>query len=229
MDCVYDCKPHITSFAFRSGDGRGKNGDIDVERGTAGKITRRDFMSLMFLSLFMSGFRGVKSRTGVIRPPGAQNEDKLLNLCIRCGNCKKVCVTNALQPVMFEAGLGGIWTPQLVPEIGYCEYNCNLCGNVCPTGAIPSLSLKEKQHTALGTAKVNRGICLAWAYNEECLVCEEHCPIPEKAIKIVKDTVSGKMVLKPVVDKSLCIGCGICQNKCPARPDRAIKVLSKNI
>ncbi|MGB3113169.1 MAG: 4Fe-4S dicluster domain-containing protein, partial [Candidatus Omnitrophota bacterium] len=121
------------------------------------------------------------------------------------------------------AGIEGIWTPHLVPEIGWCEYNCALCGSVCPTGAITKVTHKQKLVTKLGTAKVDRTKCIAWAYNQECLVCEEHCPVADKAIKIVKE--GGDIsVGKPVVDPSLCVGCGICQNKCPVTPVRAIRV-----
>jgi ferredoxin len=139
----------------------------------------------------------------------------------------KVCPTNGLQPTMLETGVEGIWTPHLVPEIGQCEYSCTLCGNVCPTGAITKITPKQKETVKLGTAKVDRSICIAWAYNQECLVCEEHCPISDKAIKIVEEVVMGNVVKKPVVDPNLCVGCGICQNKCPVRPVRAIKVSPK--
>ena len=73
----------------------------------------------------------------LVRPPGAQNEAEFLSRCIRCGQCMKVCLTNGLQPVLWEAGLEGLYTPRLIPRMGYCAYSCNLCGQVCPTGAIP--------------------------------------------------------------------------------------------
>jgi formate hydrogenlyase subunit 6/NADH:ubiquinone oxidoreductase subunit I len=136
----------------------------------------------------------------------------------------KVCITNGLQPVVLESGVEGLWTPRLVPEIGYCEYKCTLCGEVCPTGAIPRLSVLEKQKARLGLAVIDHSICLAWDGNEECIVCEEHCPVAEKAIKVREDVVKGKRILRPIVDRALCIGCGICQNKCPVRPVRAIRV-----
>ena len=140
-------------------------------------------------------------------------------------NCMKVCITNGLQPVIFESGLEGIWTPRLVPEIGYCEYQCTLCGNVCPTGAIPSLTLEKKKRVRLGTAEIDRSICIAWAENKGCIVCEEHCPVSDKAIKLIEYRIDAdKTVLRPYVDPRLCVGCGICQNKCPTRPVRAIRV-----
>ena len=53
----------------------------------------------------------------------------------------KVCPTSGLQPALAEAGLEGIWTPILKPRLGYCDYGCNACGQVCPSGAIPPLPL----------------------------------------------------------------------------------------
>ncbi|MDP8229757.1 MAG: 4Fe-4S binding protein [Candidatus Gorgyraea atricola] len=211
MDCIYDCPTHGTRFTWYSPEfNKNKEG-----------ISRKEFIFLMLGSFLSLGFRNKMRSVAqkVIRPPAALKEGEFLDRCIRCGNCMKVCVTNGLQPAIFESGLQGMWTPHLVPEIGYCEYTCTLCGGVCPTGAIPKLSVEEKKRTRLGIAKVDRSKCLAWSKDTQCIVCEEHCPVPNKAIKIIAG-----VVLKPYVDPDLCIGCGICQNKCPARPERAIKV-----
>ncbi len=89
----------------------------------------------------------------------------------------KVCLTNGLQPVLWEAGLEGLYTSRLIPRMGYCAYTCNLCGQVCPTGAIPHLELKVKQATVLGTATINRTRCIPYTEGADCLVCEEHCPV----------------------------------------------------
>ncbi|MDP2912071.1 MAG: 4Fe-4S binding protein, partial [Candidatus Omnitrophota bacterium] len=71
---------------------------------------------------------------------------------------------------------------------------------------------------------IDKNICLPWSQNKECIVCEEHCPVPSKAIKTYGEFSGGRKILKPYVDTSLCVGCGICQNKCPTRPLRAVKV-----
>jgi len=94
-----------------------------------------------------------KGKTSLIRPPGSVDEDEFLSLCIRCGECMKVCKTNGLHPVLLEAGTEGIWTPKLIPRIGYCDYGCVLCTRVCPSGAIKRLPLEEKQWIAIGTAR----------------------------------------------------------------------------
>lgn len=162
--------------------------------------------------------------SAVIRPPAALEESRFVDRCVRCGNCMKVCITNGLQPVLFQSGLAGLWTPELVPEIGYCEYDCTLCGRTCPTGAIRKLTHDEKRRTRLGLARIDESICIPWANGTECLVCQEHCPIPQKAIKIEWGQAQHGAVRRPSVDASLCVGCGICQNKCPVRPARAIRV-----
>lgn len=159
--------------------------------------------------------------TNLIRPPGALKEKAFINKCINCGECIKVCPNNAIQFTLLEAGIEGIFTPVVIPRIGYCEYQCNLCSKVCPTGAIAELTLAEKQQISIGKAQVNTSICKTYACNSACLVCEEHCPIPNKAIKAI--WVNG--VGRPVVDEKLCIGCGICEYKCPMEPASAIVVV----
>ena len=167
----------------------------------------------------------------VIRPPGSLDEKQFLNRCVKCGECMKVCITNGLQPTLLEAGLEGIWSPVLVPRIGYCEYRCTLCGQVCPTGAIKKLDLKEKEKVKIGLAMIDKGRCLPYAHATPCIVCQEVCPTPKKAIWLEKTqvrTAAGDVVNvdQPHVDLELCIGCGICETKCPVLGQPAIYVTS---
>ncbi|MBI4834578.1 MAG: 4Fe-4S binding protein [Planctomycetes bacterium] len=151
----------------------------------------------------------------ILRPPGANpDEEKFLVKCVRCGECMKVCPYNAIQPLMFEGGIYGMFSPVIIPIIGYCGYECNLCGQACPTGAIKNMPLAEKKKWKIGTAKTYEDICI------NCLVCEEYCPVPDKAIKnIEKDGLQ-----YPWVIDEMCIGCGTCENVCPASPQKAIRV-----
>jgi polyferredoxin/Pyruvate/2-oxoacid:ferredoxin oxidoreductase delta subunit len=167
----------------------------------------------------------------LIRPPGALEEKAFLSRCVKCGECMKVCITNGLQPTLLEAGLEGIWSPVLVPRIGYCEFRCTLCGQVCPTGAIRKLGMEEKANIRIGLAMIDKGRCLPYAHATSCIVCEEVCPTSKKAIwfeKTVVRTRDGKeLALKqPRVDLDLCIGCGICEAKCPVIGQPAITVTS---
>jgi len=133
------------------------------------------------------------------RPPGALRPDSaFMGACIRCGECMRACPTNALHPSGIENGIAGLWTPTFIFNIGYCDYFCavrkadidagrtdepsNLCGIVCPTGAIAHLRHADKAKWKIGTAVFDKSRCLPWARGEECLTCEEQCPLPEKAI-----------------------------------------------
>jgi len=167
----------------------------------------------------------------LIRPPGAVGEEEFLARCVRCGECMKVCPTNAIQATLFEAGLAGMWSPVLKMKMGYCEYECTLCTQVCPSDAIRELMVEEKQKVKIGLAYFDRNRCLPYALARNCIVCEEHCPTPKKAIWFEEAEVQNirgekVRVKQPHVDPDLCIGCGICENKCPVADRAAVIVTS---
>lgn len=197
------------------------------------------FERRVFLTGIISGFAlsrvfsfiSPEKKEKLLRPPGVESEGDFLKKCVRCGECIKVCLKNALYPSDFRWGIYSIFTPVLIPRLGYCEYNCNLCGQVCPTGAIPNLPLAQKRNSVIGIAVIDKNHCLPYAKKINCIVCEEHCPIPEKAIKFEEitdyDYKGRKVKLKrPYVVDELCIGCGICENKCPVEDKAAIEVFS---
>jgi NAD-dependent dihydropyrimidine dehydrogenase PreA subunit len=128
-----------------------------------------------------------------------------------------------------QAGWEGIWTPVLVPRLGYCDYSCNACGQICPVQAIPPLDLNTKRAQVVGHAYIDQNRCIAWADYQTCLVCEEMCPVPDKAIKLHEvQTRNGAgqsvTVKQPHVVRELCVGCGICEFKCPVSGAAAIRV-----
>ncbi len=177
----------------------------------------------------------------LVRPPGALEESDFLARCIRCGECMKVCPNNALHPALTEAGLEGIWTPVVVPRVGYCEPSCVLCSEVCPTGAIWETTPQSKgwvvdltsdtKPIRIGTAFYDRGRCLPWAMATECIVCEEWCPTSPKAIYFqVAEAIDAKgqvkMLKQPRVDPERCVGCGACEHVCPLQDRPAVYVTS---
>ena len=182
----------------------------------------------------------VEADSRLIRPPGALDEMHFLERCIRCGECMKVCPNNALHPTFMEGGLEALWTPVLVPRVGYCEPNCVLCGHVCPTGAIWKMTEAQKLRTGvppvsgpikIGTAFYDQGRCLPWAMATDCIVCEEWCPTSPKAIYLVTADVQdaegqAKTVRRPHVDAKRCIGCGACEFACPVKDRPAVYVTS---
>jgi MauM/NapG family ferredoxin protein len=224
-NCDDVCPQNAVSFGFRA---RPAPAAMDLGR-------RRVLASVVSGVVMVPLLRTVPiSKAGVqdpvlLRPPGALEEKEFLKRCVKCGECMKVCTTNGLQPTLFEAGVEGLWSPVLVPRIGYCEYRCTLCGQVCPTGAIKRLTLEEKAKVRIGLAMIDKGRCLPWAHARPCIVCEEVCPTSKKAIWLedvrVRDR-KGKIVVvkQPHVDLELCIGCGICEAKCPVLGRPAIYV-----
>ncbi|MFH0899972.1 MAG: 4Fe-4S dicluster domain-containing protein, partial [Pseudomonadota bacterium] len=158
--------------------------------------------------------------------------------CVKCGACMKVCPTGGLQPALHEAGVEGLWSPILVPRIGCCEHSCTLCSRVCPTGAIRHLTLAEKvgsppvpEPVRIGSAAFDRGRCLPWANDTDCIVCEEVCPTTPKAIYFKLETVtlrdgSTRTLKRPYVDLERCTGCGTCEARCPVFDRAAIRVSS---
>ena len=226
MDCTQRCPGGYSKFTFH------KNKRHAHEALNDKGISRAQFLAYLAGAIaFISGtgsrlFGGASSSNPmVIRPPASLPEEKFVERCIRCGNCMKVCPTNVLQPALLESGLSGIWTPKFDTRIGYCEYKCNLCTQVCPTSAINKITADEKMQTRMGLAEIDQRLCLPWAKGTECIVCEEHCPIAEKAIKLVETKGRNGIILKlPSVDPDLCVGCAICEFKCPVGPNKAITV-----
>ena len=216
-ECAGICPQKAISFPA-SFSGMGEYSGLD--------LSRRGFVASLaggltfgFLSL-RTPFALLQGRRHLIRPPGALPETEFLRTCIRCGECMKSCVTNTLQPSLWESGSLGLWTPKLELRMAACEPNCNVCGKVCPTQAIRSLTLEEKTHAKIGTAVLRKEMCLVWAQNKQCLICDEICPYNA----IVFRPVDGYR--RPVVVASRCNGCGYCEQRCPVGGESAIVVMT---
>ena len=215
MDCFTACPRQIIAF--------------DPVRPVSGPVglslSRRRFMGSAAAAVILPSVIGTRTLAVqpdplLIRPPGSTAEIEFLQRCVRCGQCMQVCITNGLQPVMLRAGVEGMFSPYLVARTGYCEFNCTLCGQVCPTGAIAPLEKEEKHRFKIGHAWFDKNLCLPFAKNTPCIVCEEHCPTPEKAIRfqtvsVVDEAGETRSLKQPYVVDDLCIGCGICETMCP--------------
>ena len=237
MNCVGSCPHDSLVFRFFRHEKEVASPDLGRRRTLTGLAAGDVAVPLMRADTAMGKSRNERP----IRPPGALDETDFLSRCIRCGECMKVCPNNSLHPTLEQAGLEGLWTPTLVPRIGYCEPSCVLCSEVCPTGAIWQITPREKgwvvgvgqqsQPVRLGTAFYDRGRCLPWAMATECIVCEEWCPVSPKAIYVqeaqVIDAAGNTKTLKqPRVDPSRCVGCGACEFACPLQERPAVYVTS---
>jgi ferredoxin len=228
FDCLTDCTRQGIGFRWQLPRWRpARWHDYDP--------TRRQVLAAAGASAIgvaMAGIEPITQRQpgDMIRPPGAASTE-FSALCIRCGACMRVCPTQGLQPSLLEGGVQNVLTPRLVPRLGYCSHGCNACCQVCPTGAIPPLELEEKQRTIIGLARLDQSRCLPWAHDVPCIVCEEACPVADKAI-LLDDVeavdAQGHITLlqRPRIVLQLCIGCGICEYQCPMGGESAVRVLA---
>jgi polyferredoxin len=209
MDCAAPCPK--TAITFERGPAVGWNFEFDPTRREALATFGISAAAVGLLTLDVGNVKA--ARSSVLRPPGAQGNDFLAK-CIRCDQCIQGCPNKALQPAGFEAGWDALWTPVLDPFTGYCDPECNLCGQICPSGAIPSLTLEEKKKAVIGVAYVNFEECV------RCMDCLENCPYD--CFEEVE--VEGLRGVFPRVKADQCIGCGLCVHVCPEQEARAIVV-----
>jgi ferredoxin-type protein NapG len=157
--------------------------------------------------------RGRSKSNPVLRPPGAAPEPQFSSACTLCGECVKVCPVEAIQIDSTGRRGGGL------PFIDADQTACVLCDGLrcmtaCPTDALLPTPLVQID---MGTARWRPGSCLRHD-GEDCTLCIDICPLGSAAIELVDNQI--------VVKEEGCIGCGLCQNRCPTQP-RSIVVIPR--
>ncbi len=155
-----------------------------------------------------------------ITPPGSLSASNMAKRCTACQLCVSACPNGVLQP---STSLLTLMQPTVSYERGYCRPECVRCSAVCPTGAIRKISPADKAATHIGHAVWVKKNCVPLSDGVECGNCARHCPTG--AITMIQsDPNDDGSPRIPAVDESRCIGCGACENLCPARPFSAIYV-----
>lgn len=229
-DCIENCPKQAISLRMRLAGGAEKP-QIDESRrkflgvatvltaGTLAKIHAQG--STKVEDHGEGGLAPIKDkvapeRFGKIFPPGSKGERHLKDRCTGCGLCISACPNDVLRP-------GILAKPEMSYERGYCRPECNRCSTVCPAGAILPITLAEKSSTQIGHAVWQFDLCIVNKDHVECGNCARHCPTG--AIQMISPDPDNPAALKvPVVNTERCIGCGACENLCPARPVSAIYV-----
>lgn len=159
-------------------------------------------------------------RTAPLTPFGSQSARHFYQHCTACQLCVANCPNKVLRP---STDLEHLMQPEMGYENGYCRPECVKCAEVCPAGAIKSISPAEKSRIHIGTATVDRSLCVVEKDGVKCGNCARHCPAGA-ILMVRRDKDDPDSLLIPAVDESRCIGCGACENLCPSRPYSAIRV-----
>lgn len=162
----------------------------------------------------------IPKRTTPIVPPGARSLQNMATHCTGCQLCVSVCPNQVLRP-------SASWTKLMQPEVsyerGYCRPECTKCSEVCPAGAILQITAADKSAIQVGHAVWVKKNCVPLSDGVECGNCARHCPTGA-IIMVPSDPETPESPKIPVVNEERCIGCGACENLCPARPFSAIYV-----
>ena len=155
-----------------------------------------------------------------LTPPGSRSRANLEQRCTGCQLCISECPNEVLRP---SDDLMHLMMPVMSYERGYCRPECTRCSQVCPAGAILPIKAEDKASTQIGHAVWIKKNCVVLTDEVECGNCATHCPVG--AIEMVpSDPDNEESPYVPAVNEARCIGCGACENLCPARPHSAIYV-----
>lgn len=236
-DCIGKCNKGAISFshAFPGKDDAGTVGHDSTTRGADGAGRRSFLLGLAVASTAAAlaqekkkvdgGLAAIEDKVAPkrltpITPPGSLSAQHFAQHCTACQLCVSTCPNGVLRP---SSGLSSFMQPTMSYERGYCRPECTKCGEVCPTGAIKPITRADKSATQIGHAVWIKKNCVPLTDGVECGNCARHCPTG--AITMVPVNPNDERSLKiPAVNEARCIGCGACENLCPARPFSAIYV-----
>lgn len=251
VDCG-NCENVCPKGAISFSKVKSKKSEVESPK-TEEDMTRRSFIGVVGLAAAAAvnaqekttdgGFAAIEDkqipkRKTPLTPPGTISARNLQQKCTSCQLCISNCPNGVLRP---NTSLEGFLQPVMEYEKGYCRPECTRCSNVCPAGAIRPITVEEKTAIQIGHAVWVKKNCIPLRDGKTCGNCASKCPsgaiqmVPiDKSYKMNEDgkwvdaegkPVNEREILRiPVVNTEICIGCGACENLCPARPFSAIYV-----
>ncbi|WP_251623117.1 4Fe-4S binding protein [Odoribacter lunatus] len=238
MDCIETCKHEAVGFRLRTKNSNGSATGKPAQESGDERIdtARRSFLTTTTLvvatatlkaqekkvdgGLAVIADKKIPDRSTPIVPPGAQSLRNMAAHCTACQLCVSVCPNGVLRP---STKLETLMQPEASYERGYCRPECTKCSEVCPAGAILKITTADKSAIQIGHAVWIKENCVPLTDGVDCGNCARHCPAG--AILMVPSNPDMEDSPRiPVVNTGRCIGCGACENLCPARPFSAIYV-----
>ena len=233
MDCIDACKDGAIHYVRRKSS---KNAAKTESRNETPDKGRRAFIASSAIAMTAAAStkaqikgdgglapvsRSLKpERNTPVVPAGSKSLKNFTDHCTACQLCVSVCPNQVLRP---STSLDTFMMPEMGFERGYCRPECTLCSEICPAGAIKPVSRVEKSSIQVGIAVINLDNCIVNTDGVHCGNCSKHCPA--NAIRMVrKEPDSDNWLRIPTVNENRCIGCGACENVCPARPLAAIHI-----
>ncbi len=159
------------------------------------------------------------NKTIPIVPPGGHGISHFTKQCLACHLCVTACPGNVIRPRLIHYGAKAFLVPTMDAKSGYCLYECNQCGKVCPSGAITPFDLEEKKRIRIGAVSFIRENCIVMTQKTECGACAEICPT--QAVYMVRESMGLRV---PHLNTDYCIGCNACEHVCPSKPNKSIYV-----
>ena len=216
FNCLSACKDNAIAYTIPKAFPRNEKVNSSKRRFLAAGVTTAALAPKVIQAQVNSVLNDGKiyyKKNHPITPPGSRGQKHLLDHCTSCHLCVSKCPANILKPAFMEYGLGGIMQPTVSFEKGFCNYDCTICGDVCPNEAIHSLTVEEKHRTQMGYVVFLLDNCIVNTDETSCGACSEHCPTQAVAMKPYKDGLT-----LPQVDTEICVGCGGCEYVCPTYP-----------
>lgn len=231
MDCIGKCHKNAISYTVRR-----RPATDSGETAAPSDGARRSFLAVTAVTAAtavasaagktvdgglaaITAKQAPRRRTPIV-PPGAVSLDNLTERCTACQLCVAACPNGVLRP---STDLARLMKPESSYERGYCRPECTRCSEVCPAGAIRPISRADKSSTRIGHAVWVKANCVPLTDGVECGNCARHCP-SGAILMVASDAANPESVKIPVVNTERCIGCGACENLCPASPFSAIYV-----
>jgi polyferredoxin len=229
--CVacFNCTTVCTKQAIRYEFSWNKSSATAAEEGPS-VASRRRFLTTIGVTMLAAGSqtwaKGMHlgtnkpwKRKSPSSPPGSHSIDHLNAHCTACHLCVAQCPAKILKPSFLEYGVEGMMQPLMDFSHGFCNYDCTLCTEVCPNGALQKLTVEQKHADQVGYVNFVRTNCVVYTDETFCGACSEHCPT--QAVYMVP--YKGDLTI-PELNTAICVGCGGCEYVCPAKPSKAIYV-----